>query len=106
MIYVFDIDDTICTKSVADDYSSCSPIKERINIVNRLYDEGHTIIMMTARGMCRSKGNQNAADELMREITEAQLSDWGVKYNDLYFGKPFADFYIDDKAINDKDFFQ
>ena len=104
MIYVFDIDGTICTNTNGE-YSASEPLKERIDIVNGLYEKGHTIIMLTARGMSRSKGVQEKADSLMRQITESQLKKWGVKFHQLYFGKPFGDYYIDDKAIKDEDFF-
>ena len=55
MTYVFDIDGTLCTKATDFDYDGSEPIQERIDVVNRLYDEGHTIIMQTARGMGRCK---------------------------------------------------
>ena len=32
------------------------------------------------------------------DVTRKQLSKWGVKYDELYMGKPNADFYIDEKA--------
>ena len=49
MVYVFDIDGTICTKVSDGDYSNASPMLNRIEIVNRLYDEGNTIIFQTTR---------------------------------------------------------
>ena len=39
------------------------------------------------------------------EFTEIQLSLWGCKYHQLFLGKPAGDYYIDDKGINDNDFF-
>ena len=104
MIYVFDIDGTVCTNTNGN-YDTALPLKSRIDKVNQLFDSGHTIIMMTARGMNSSDNDQTLADAKMRAVTELQLKDWGIKYHDLYFGKPYADFYIDDKAVNDKDFF-
>ena len=44
MIYVFDIDGTICTKAVDFDYDGSKPIVERIKIVNQLYENGNIII--------------------------------------------------------------
>ena len=35
-----------------------------------------------------------------------QLTDWKVQFHKLMLGKPAADFYIDDKAINDGEFFE
>lgn len=32
-------------------------------------------------------------------LTIRQLEDFGIPYNEIIFGKPFADFYIDDKAV-------
>jgi hypothetical protein len=40
------------------------------------------------------------------ELTKQQLKDWGVKYNELIFGKPDADIFVDDKGISDKIFFK
>jgi hypothetical protein len=35
-----------------------------------------------------------------QELTEKQLEEWGLNYTKLIFGKPHADFFVDDKAIN------
>ena len=43
MTYVFDIDGTICSKTDGD-YIQAQPNSQRIQRVNELYDEGHTII--------------------------------------------------------------
>ena len=45
MKYVFDIDGTLCTTNKDCDYEKVEPIADRIKIVNRLYDEGHKIIL-------------------------------------------------------------
>lgn len=107
MTYVFDIDGTICEKpsKVHDDgsYSQSMPNYNRINKINQLYAEGHTIHFLTARGMCRS---ENKSPNLFRDITEKQLKDWGVNYDELFMGKPAGDFYIDDKGVKDEEFFK
>ena len=51
MRYVIDIDNTICTPTVGGDYSKAQPWKDRIDKVNKLYDEGHEVVYFTARGM-------------------------------------------------------
>jgi capsule biosynthesis phosphatase len=104
MKYVFDIDGTLCTHS-APDYDNAQPYIERIKKVNKLYDEGHTIICFTARGMGRHKNNVLLAIQDFYEFTSNQLKKWEVKYHYLFLGKPNADFYIDDKGIKDSDFF-
>ena len=96
--YCVDIDGTICslvpTKKNGDwDYPDAKPFKDKIAKLNKLYDEGHTIIYFTARGMDSGRD--------LTELTKKQLKEWGVKYHKLIFGKPAADVYIDDKSIND-----
>ena len=106
MVYVFDIDGTLCTKNDECDYSKAQPIKKRIEVVNRLYDEGHEIFLFTARGMGRNNNNPLLAVQQFYQFTSEQMDKWGVKYHHLVLGKPAGDFYIDDKGINDKRFFQ
>lgn len=107
-VYVIDIDGTICTKTEGhgDNYASAEPYLDRIEYINRLYDGGHTVIYFTARGMGRSKDNPALAYEECFEVTKRQLTSWGAKFHRLALGKPYADFYIDDKGINDLDFFK
>lgn len=96
MIYCFDLDDTLC-RTQGIDYSGSEPILERIKHVNELFESGNTIKLHTARG------SKTGID--WREVTEAQLLAWGLKYHELSFGKPFADIYIDDKGISDRSYF-
>ena len=104
MIYIFDIDGTICTQSNPD-YENAKPFLNRIEKINELYLSGSTIIFQTARGMGRSNNNQKIAIDLMYEFTKKQLDSWGVKYHSLFLGKPAGDIYVDDKGIKDLDFF-
>lgn len=103
--YVFDIDGTICTKVSDGDYSKARPFEDRINVVNKLYEQGDTIIFQTARGMGRSGNSQAFAWNFFEKDTKAQLIKWGVKFHSLYMGKPSADVYVDDKALDDNKFF-
>ena len=105
MIYVFDIDGTICTKALDFDYDSSKPIKERISVINKLYDQGNTIIFQTARGMGRFKNDAQKAIDTFYDMTTNQLDEWGVKYHQLFLGKPAADIYVDDKGVRDMNFF-
>ena len=93
--YCFDIDGTLCNQE-SNDYSQARPFLGRIDRVNSLFDEGHTIVVFTARG------SKSGID--WTEITRLQLESWGLRYHALITGKPHADFYIDDKAINPDDF--
>ena len=106
-VYVVDIDGTIC---INGDCSSCkydgsTPIPERIEKINSLYYEGHTIKYFTARGMGRYNDDAEKARDKFYNLTKMQLDIWGCKYHQLILGKPSADIYIDDKSITDHDFF-
>ena len=104
MTYIFDIDGTICSQTEGD-YSKAIPFKNRIKKINSLYDEGHTIIYHTARGMGRTRNNVILSYKLFYEYTSAQLAKWGVKYHDLFMGKPNGGIYIDDKGVSDVTFY-
>jgi len=104
MIYCFDIDGTICSHYDGD-YINSKPISKRINLVNELYDAGNTIYLLTARGMGRTNNDQIGAYKCMYTMTEKQLEEWGVKYHQLFMGKPDADLFIDDKGMKDDKFF-
>ena len=104
MTYVFDIDGTICY-NITGNYEDSKPYADRINIINKLYDEGNIIIFNTARGMGRHKNNAGLAFLDFYELTKKQLETWGVKYHQLFTGKPSGDIYIDDKGQHDEKFF-
>ena len=92
--YLIDIDGTICTNSQGE-YTNAKPILDRIAIVNKLYDEGNTIVFYTARGMGRYGNAADQAYAAFYDLTVKQLNNWNVKYNKLFLGKPSGDFYID-----------
>ena len=108
-VYIVDIDGTICDKPngcVLDGkYSNSIPKKDRIEHLNKLYDQGNTIKYFTARGMGTYNNDTKLAEARFREITELQLKVWGCKYHEFIMGKPSGDLYIDDKGINANDFF-
>jgi len=103
--YVVDIDGTICDWEAGRDYTLASPFLDRIQAINKLYDEGHTIKYYTARGMGRYAGRSDKAIESFYAITESQLDRWGCKYHQLILGKPSGDHYIDDKGVDVNEFF-
>ena len=94
-----DIDETICSyEGVKREYSNASPILDNIQKINQLFEEGHKIIYWTARG------STTGID--WSELTIEQLQRWGAKHNEVMFGKPYYDLFIDDKAINTLTFFK
>jgi capsule biosynthesis phosphatase len=104
VVYVFDIDGTICTNTNGD-YFFAEPLYDRIKRINDLYDRGNQIYFYTARGMGRYENNVSMAKDEMESMTREQLENWGVKFHELFLGKPAGDVYVDDKALRDSEFF-
>jgi len=88
----FDIDGVIATLVPGNDYSISKPDTRVVNLIKLLSDRGNKILIYTARGTLTGID--------WKETTREQLKEWGVPFDDLYFGKPGADIFIDDKAIN------
>jgi len=93
LVFCIDIDETLCHGS-QDDYPHSVPDLQAITSVNRLYDAGNYIKIFTGR------------NDKLKELTEKQLLHWGIKYNELIMNKPYADVFIDDKAINVHDWLE
>lgn len=99
--YCFDLDNTLVTfPKIANDYSTVSPIQRNIELVRYLKRFGHTIIIYTARRMKTHKGNVGKIMQDVGKITFETLDKFDIPYDELYFGKPQADLYIDDLALN------
>lgn len=94
--YAFDLDGTLCTLTDGK-YETAEPLTDRITKVNKLFEEGHTILIFTARGATSKRD--------LRDFTVQQLKDWGLKYERLIMGKPHFDLLVDDKAIDDQSYF-
>ena len=95
--FVIDIDGVV-TKQQKDisDYSLAVPNYTMIRAINALYDAGNHITFYTARGFVTGID--------WREVTEKQFAEWGLKYHELIFGKPNADYYVDDKFLTFRKF--
>ena len=103
MRYIIDIDGTICNEVFEPDgkknYALHEPMMDRIAKVNALYDAGHTIKYMTARGAV------SMVDYY--DLTKSQLDSWGAKHHELSVGKKeHYDVWIVDKAFWSENFFR
>jgi capsule biosynthesis phosphatase len=97
----FDLDNTLVSyPKVKGDYSSVEPITKNINFLKLLKELGHTIIIHTARRMKTHHGNIGAVVSDIGRVTFDTLDKFDIPYDEIYFGKPYAHFYIDDLAIN------
>lgn len=91
MQIIIDMDGTICTEEKT--YSRClaKPKEGAIETINKLYDQGHTIIIYSARTWMEF------------EMTSAWLLEHQIKYHQLVMGKPIGDVWIDDRALTFRD---
>ncbi len=96
--FVVDIDGVIAQLSPNNDYNLAQPNQPVIDAVNRLYEQGHKIVLFTARGYVTGID--------WTEVTRGQMEKWGLKHHELRLGKPNASFYIDDKNLSVYDFVQ
>ena len=89
---VIDIDGVVASIVADGDYSKAKPLKKNILLINKLKESGLKIIYYTARGSATGKN--------WEDLTKDQFKEWGILFDELKFGKPAADLYIDDKAAS------
>ena len=92
-IWFIDIDGVICSNTKGA-YDKAVPKKNNIKKVNKLFDEGNTVVLWTARGTLLKESKRTIV-----KLTKRQLRDWGVKYSELKFGKPYYDYIWDDRSV-------
>jgi len=98
MRYCFDIDGVIF--KISKNYEEYIPIKSTLKFIKDLKQKNNQIILYTARKMGTHKGNIGLVNKDIVKSTLVALDKHNVLYDEIYFGKPAADIYIDDKAIN------
>jgi capsule biosynthesis phosphatase len=97
----FDLDNTLVTHpTIHGDYTSVLPIQRNIDYLKLLHRLGHTIIIYTARRFKTHKGNVGAIVADIGKITFDTLDKFDIPYDEIFFGKPYAQYYIDDLAVN------
>jgi capsule biosynthesis phosphatase len=98
--FCFDLDNTLVTyPEIEGDYTSVKPIKRTINFLKFLKTNGHTIIIHTARRMRTHAGNLGKVQSDIAKITFDTLDKYKIPFDEIYFGKPYAHFYIDDLSV-------
>lgn len=94
-----DIDGVICPlKRENEQYSDLVPVDGAVDALRKLRLNGHYIILYTARHMRTTGANVGAVIARQGKVTLDWLQKYQVEYDEIYFGKPYADIYIDDLA--------
>jgi capsule biosynthesis phosphatase len=94
-----DIDGVICQlKLEGQTYEELLPVEGAAKKISSLRRSGHYIILNTARHMKTCEGNTGKVLKRISLITLQWLDKHDVEYDEIYFGKPWANIYIDDNA--------
>lgn len=95
-----DLDGTICeTKKDGQAYADVLPLPGAIETLKFLKQRGYYIVIFTARNMRTYNGNLGAVIRNQAKTVIDWLDKWEVPYDELLFGKPHVDYFIDDKAL-------
>jgi capsule biosynthesis phosphatase len=95
-----DLDGVICRlREPGETYDNLEPVPGAVEKVRQLKAAGHTIIICTARHMKTCEGNVGMAMARLGKVTLDWLARHGVEYDEIHFGKPHAQVYIDDNAV-------
>lgn len=101
MRFCFDLDNTLVTSPrMPGDYTTCLPMPENIELVRELKEQGHYIIITSSRRMRSHKGNVNAVVADIGATTLTQLKEFDIPHDEIVFGKPWAQFYVDDLTVD------
>jgi UDP-N-acetylglucosamine diphosphorylase / glucose-1-phosphate thymidylyltransferase / UDP-N-acetylgalactosamine diphosphorylase / glucosamine-1-phosphate N-acetyltransferase / galactosamine-1-phosphate N-acetyltransferase len=95
-----DVDGTLCElKGPHDDYADVRPIPHAAEAIRSLRAAGHYVILATARHMNTCGANVGMVVARQGPTLLEWLTRHGIDYDELWFGKPHADLYLDDKAM-------
>jgi capsule biosynthesis phosphatase len=95
-----DLDGTICeTKESSQSYRDVKPLPGAIDTLEFLKQRGYYIVIFTARNMRTCENNLGRIIANQGKIVIDWLEKYCVPYDELLFGKPHVDFFIDDKGI-------
>ena len=104
--FIIDIDGTICDAPLNSDgsydYPNAVPITATIERINQLYDQGHKIILFTARGNRTFKGDLKKIEEFHGPILKEWMDRHGVKRHEIRTGKPWGEdpIYVDNRNLS------
>tara|TARA_R110002020_G_scaffold208376_1_gene414088 strand:- start:4083 stop:4451 length:369 start_codon:yes stop_codon:yes gene_type:complete len=95
-----DLDGTICENiSPGVSYKDVKPLPGAVDTLEELKQRGFYIVIFTARNMRACNNNIGRIVARQGKIVIDWLDKYGVPYDELRFGKPHVDYFIDDKGI-------
>jgi capsule biosynthesis phosphatase len=95
-----DLDGVVCAlRRPGEHYADLEPLPGAVEALRALRAAGHVVILSTARHMKTTGGNQGLVLARQGKVTFDWLDRHGVEFDEIYFGKPHADVYLDDNAV-------
>lgn len=86
-------------KTPGETYADVAPIPGAVEKLKSLRAAGHYIIIQTARHMKTCEGNVGLVAARVSRITLDWLDRNEIPFDEIYFGKPWAEIYIDDNGF-------
>lgn len=101
MRFCIDIDGTLCEiKQPHQSYAEVKPLAGAAHKLKALRQAGHYIILATARHMQTCDANVGLVMARQGKILFQWLEDHDIEFDEIWFGKPNADIYIDDRGYH------
>lgn len=95
-----DLDGTICANKKGNEtYADVVPLPGAVETITRLKEEGHHIIIATARHMRTCEGSVGLVLARQGKTLFDWLAKWKIPYDEVWVGKPHADVFVDDKGL-------
>lgn len=95
-----DLDGVICElRQPGRGYEDVEPVEGAAQKLRALRSAGHHVIIHTARHMKSCEGNVGLVLARQGLATLRWLDRYGIEYDEIHFGKPHADVYVDDNAV-------
>lgn len=95
-----DLDGVIAQlKAPEQTYADVEPVAGAVERLRELRAAGHYIIINSARNMATCEANLGRVIKNVGKVTLDWLDRHEVQYDEIFFGKPNADVYIDDRAV-------
>lgn len=104
MRIAIDIDGTLCHfRADGQGYSDVEPLPGAVERMRSLKAAGHELVLLTARHMKTCGGNVGMVVQREGLVLLEWLDRHGIPYDEIWFGKPHADVYIDDNGYRFED---
>ena len=98
-----DLDGTIAqNKKTGQEYQNVLPMDGASETLHNLKQKGFYIIIHTARNMGTHNNNLGKVIAAQASLVTQWLEKYGIPYDELIFGKPNVDYFIDDKGFSFK----